>query len=148
VAQLGVRVLTLSHTPLGDAGAAALAPALECALHLSHLRVRECGLGDRGCRLLAGVLRACPSLELLDLSWNRIGPAATAALVDTLPQAEHLHTLGLACCALADAHGAHACHALAARSSWRHVDLSGSPLLDRTWLPPRCPCACMPCTGA
>ena len=82
--------LNLSHTAIGDKGAAVLCGSLEDLVQLTALRVRQCRLQDQGCALVATLLRDCHHIAELDLSWNVLGPSACAAVIECLPHAQHL----------------------------------------------------------
>lgn len=90
-----LRSLNLSHTAIGDKGAAALCKSLEGVVHMAALRVRECRLQDQGCALVATLLRECQLITELDLSWNVLGPSACAAVINCLPHAQHLEVCEL-----------------------------------------------------
>lgn len=107
-AQPGLHTLVLAgNRGLGDAGAAALAPA---ALVLSELDLSGCGLGPDGATALAGRAgggvgaAAGPygRLSVLRLGANQLGPAGAAALA-TLVGGRGLRELHLPGCAIGDA---------------------------------------------
>jgi len=107
-AQPGLHTLVLAgNRGLGDAGAAALAPA---ALVLSELDLSGCGLGPGGAAALAGRAgggvgaAAGPygRLSVLRLGGNQLGPAGAAALA-ALVGGRGLRELHLPGCAIGDA---------------------------------------------
>ena len=96
----------LRNVRVGDAGASALAAALDRGAlpRLKHLFLRNATIGDAGLVALAPALRRRPALEGLGLNRNPFGDKGLAALVAPPPkdappqQAEvlaRLYTLGL-----------------------------------------------------
>ena len=119
--------LDLGGNLLGDAGAAALAPALPLlARSLKRLCLSDCGFGDEGVAELETALPALTALQALDLdgclecsaskllpclgqlttltllslSRNRVGKEELAALVPCLARLTALQHLGLEACQL------------------------------------------------
>jgi hypothetical protein len=90
-----LRVLTLRHNTIGDAGASALAPL--CARFLEALDLQDNRVGADGCAALAAALRthAC-TLRHLDLRRNRGGAAGAASLAGALITNASLTSLSLA----------------------------------------------------
>jgi Ran GTPase-activating protein (RanGAP) involved in mRNA processing and transport len=78
---------TLFNVFLGDAGASALAVALERGAlpRLEHLYLRFASIGDAGLVALASALRRRPALETLDLAFNIFGDEGLAAIVAPPP---------------------------------------------------------------
>ena len=57
---------------IGDVGAGAFGDMLRRNTVLQELGLRYCGITSQGCYQLAGGVRANSTLQVLDLSWNRI----------------------------------------------------------------------------
>ena len=77
-----LRKLHLQESGLGDAGASAIARALQQGTwgSLEELNLSACGLGDEGAVSFAIALRhGVPKLRELNLSGNRLGHAAAKA---------------------------------------------------------------------
>ena len=116
--------LPLARSQLGNAGLAALAPALSaipglqtlgvdnnlvsgtegakalCMLlgtvpGLTHLDVSYCSLRNEGAALLAAVLRGLTCLQTLDISSISIGDSGMVTVAPALAALPHLHTLNV-----------------------------------------------------
>ena len=81
--------LSIYDTHVGDAGASALAAALEQGAlpRLKTLQLSSAAIGDAALVALAPALRRLPALELLGLNDNPLGDAGLAALVPPPPAA-------------------------------------------------------------
>ena len=96
-----VTCVVLAHVPVGDAGASALAAALDRGAlpRLKILYLHTAAIGDAGLVALAPALRRRPALERLYFDGNLFGDKGLAALVAPppadapLPQAEALAQL-------------------------------------------------------
>jgi hypothetical protein len=96
-----LRVLSLRHNFVGDAGAAALAPL--CARFLEALDLQDNRVAFAGMNALAEALRApACTLQRLDLRRNRAGIAGAAVLADALHSNASLVVLSLAHNAIGD----------------------------------------------
>ena len=80
-------MLWISHMHVGDAGASALAAALDRGAlpRLKSLGLTHAAIGDAGLVALAPALRRRPALELLVLAGNPFGDEGLAALVGPPP---------------------------------------------------------------
>ena len=85
----------LSNHNIGDAGAIALAGALEKNTVLTTLYIGGNNIGDAGAAALAGALKKNTVLTWLRLSSNNIGNAGAAALSGALEKNTVLTTLEL-----------------------------------------------------
>jgi len=82
-----VTCFVLFNVCVGDAGASALAAALDrgALLRLKHFTVSNAAIGDAGLVALAPALRRRPALERLGLSGNPFGDEGLTALVAPPP---------------------------------------------------------------
>jgi hypothetical protein len=82
-----VTIVLLSNVCVGDAGASALAAALERGAlpRLELLALHNAAIGDAGLVALAPALRRRPALKYLDLEGNPFGDKGLAALVAPPP---------------------------------------------------------------
>ena len=87
--------LDLSNNPIGPFGVAMVAEALHDNLCLEVLRLRRCGIRDRGMMVLAEVLQECSALRVLDLSDSGLGPATVPGLVEAIEMSVMLEELYL-----------------------------------------------------
>jgi len=87
--------LDLSDNRLGDAGAVALAGALEPTARLETLDLRVNSVGDEGAESLALVLARNAALTALHLRDNCIGDAGAERIAEALQDNTHLTTLDL-----------------------------------------------------
>ena len=87
--------LNLRANQIGDAGAQALATALEQNTSLTELNLFDNQIGAAGAQALAKALQTNSSLRVLDLSRNQIGNEGAQALVTALQTKSSLSTLAL-----------------------------------------------------
>ena len=84
---------------LTDLSGVALADALNENRHLSHLRLVCCvGLTDDTARAVARMLEVNNKLELLDLSWTKIGELGVEVLAQAMTKNRAVTTLNLSGC--------------------------------------------------
>jgi Ran GTPase-activating protein (RanGAP) involved in mRNA processing and transport len=115
---LNVSNRVVAGKSIGDAGLAALAPAL---LNVRTLKLNYCGLTLQCAAALAGLIRDSRALESLHVSMNQLGARGVAVLAAALQPSVSLRTLHAQGC---DA-GADGVIALAdaLRRGWRASDL-------------------------
>ncbi|TYZ63503.1 hypothetical protein PybrP1_010315 [[Pythium] brassicae (nom. inval.)] len=117
--------INVSHMAIGDALAGVFAQCLRDLPMVTGLNVRNNRLGDAGLRALVDVVVAKPDLFHLDLSENKCGGAAAAALAGYLGSAAcTLQTLKLSRADVDDAELAPFARALHANRSLRTLELS------------------------
>ena len=75
-----LRSLRLSYNKIGDEGAAAIAAGLRGAPAIESVAVRICALSAAGALAVARELSALPTVREVDLSGNKLGGAAMAAM--------------------------------------------------------------------
>ena len=75
-----MEVLDLRFNDVGDAGAAALASALERSTTMKTLDLFQTDVSDSGVVALASGLGRSPSMTTLDLSWNQITDVCVSTL--------------------------------------------------------------------
>jgi len=83
---------------MGDAGAAALAAALEMNETLQKLNLEHCSVGNAGAAVLALVLETNKTLRMLKIGNNPLNAAGAAALAAALETNETLQELDLRDC--------------------------------------------------
>ncbi|XP_041960856.1 NACHT, LRR and PYD domains-containing protein 12-like isoform X3 [Alosa sapidissima] len=124
--------LDLSHNDLGDSGVQLLSKGLSsphCKLHT--LRLADCKLTDKLCKIVTSVLQSPNSLLLLDLSGNDLGDSGTQLLSEGLSSSNCiLQTLRLADCKLAEKSCEIVASILQLPNSLLQLDLSDNELGD------------------
>ncbi|KAF8055831.1 EGY2 [Scenedesmus sp. PABB004] len=114
---------------LGDAGLAALAPALKDCKRLSHLDLGGNDAGPEGAAALAGALVSHPSLTLLELGYNPLGPGGAATIAGAFKHDTKLETLKLGWCKVGGGEGARAlADLLMFNTTLTQLDLRGNGL--------------------
>ena len=83
-ASLQYLLLNTQHQHLGDAGAIALARALQTNQQLRHLHLNSCKIGNVGIQALADALKINNTLSALSLEGNAIDGTGIAMLADAL----------------------------------------------------------------
>ena len=76
--------LRMQHNKLGDEGVTALASALANNQSLTHLQLRDVGVGQSGSFALADAVRRHPALLKLGLEQNNMHPEATEKLLHAM----------------------------------------------------------------
>ena len=127
--------LNLSHTPLSEPSARALAQAHLSLSRLSALRLRGCALGDVGavfiCRALHHPEASSSSrLSELALASNHLTPSAAPEIAEALRELPALHSLDLSYNALGGAGCALLGEALSERRVLRALSLASCNLDD------------------
>lgn len=92
----GLAALDLTHSKMGDAGAAALAIAMGSNSAVTALQLHNCAIGDAGVERLCAALGALPSLGALSLSMNHFSDRGVRAVARLVGEAPALETLDLA----------------------------------------------------
>lgn len=96
---LALKVLTLDNTHLGDAAAEILFRGVRCCTSLKELSLAYCGLSARGMAALADALLpdvlhgrvvGQPSMEVLNLKGNKIGPFGLQVVAGVVAGVESL----------------------------------------------------------
>ena len=78
--------LRLQHNALGDEGVVELATALDANHSLTHLQLRDVGVGERGVRALGETIHKHPTLTRLGLEQNPFIPSATSKLLQAMQE--------------------------------------------------------------
>lgn len=78
------KVIDMSDSPIGSAGAKCVAAAISFCELLEEMRLANCGIGDEGARFLFNELLACHSVTHLDLSGNPLSEKCFDALAKLL----------------------------------------------------------------
>ena len=140
-----VKTLNLSHNPLGDKGAKALAEMLEgngaessgtVNTTLEHVDLSWCLIGPVGAQHLAQALCVNTSVKTLDLSRNRLGDEGAKALAEMLGAESSgtvnttLEHVNLSSCSTGPVGAQHLAQALCVNTSVKTLTLSDNPLCD------------------
>ncbi|XP_041960849.1 NACHT, LRR and PYD domains-containing protein 12-like isoform X25 [Alosa sapidissima] len=123
--------LDLSHNDVGDTGVQLVSKGLSsprCKLHT--LRLAECTLSEKSCRIVATVLQSPNSLIELDLSHNDLGDSGVQLLFKGLSSHCKLQTLRFAGCILTDKSCEIMASVLQSPNSLIELDLSHNDLGD------------------
>ncbi|XP_076137452.1 NACHT, LRR and PYD domains-containing protein 3-like isoform X2 [Alosa pseudoharengus] len=124
--------LDLSHNDLGDSGVQLLSKGLSsphCKLHI--LRLAECKLSEKSCRIVATVLQSPNFLIELDLSHNDLGDSGVQFLSKGVSSPHcKLQTLRLAGCKLTDTSCEVVASVLLSPNSLQQLDLNDNDLGD------------------
>ncbi|XP_076139317.1 NACHT, LRR and PYD domains-containing protein 12-like [Alosa pseudoharengus] len=124
--------LDLSDNYLGDSGVQLLSKGLSssnCKIHT--LRLTDCKLSERSCRIVASVLQSPNSMIELDLSHNVLRDSGVYLLSKGLSSSHcKLQTLRLADCKLTDKLGEIVASVLQSPNSMIELDLSHNVLRD------------------
>jgi len=127
----GLEELFLYHNPkIGSEGAQALARLLALGptgvASLRRLSLAVCGLGDQGCRSLAGALHINDRLTALDVSGNRATDHTAVSFAEALSKNDVLEELNLAINSIGDDGLQHLASAIDSKrcSAIRLLDLS------------------------
>ncbi|XP_041960848.1 NACHT, LRR and PYD domains-containing protein 12-like isoform X24 [Alosa sapidissima] len=123
--------LDLSHNDVGDTGVQLVSKGLSsprCKLHT--LRLAECTLSEKSCRIVATVLQSPNSLIELDLSHNDLGDSGVQLLFKGLSSHCKLQTLRFAGCKLSEKSCGIVATVLKSPNSLIELDLSHNDLGD------------------
>ncbi|XP_041960845.1 NACHT, LRR and PYD domains-containing protein 12-like isoform X21 [Alosa sapidissima] len=123
--------LDLSHNDVGDTGVQLVSKGLSsprCKLHT--LRLAECTLSEKSCRIVATVLQSPNSLIELDLSHNDLGDSGVQLLFKGLSSHCKLQTLRLSECTLSEKSCGIVATVLQSPNSLIELDLSHNDLRD------------------
>jgi hypothetical protein len=97
-ADIKLESLSLSNYPIGSEGAQILEETVSQYSALKTLKIIDCDLGTDSANTIAKIIRANPTLERLDLSYNRHFPGSNITremTIKTLVRRGLIHNMGL-----------------------------------------------------
>jgi Ran GTPase-activating protein (RanGAP) involved in mRNA processing and transport len=103
-----LQVLSMNNCNIGTAKFVILKDALVGKSELLELHLRDNKIDDSGCRYVVELLTGCPSLQVLDLTWNNIESAGIRVITAALPLARNLRKLVLYESSMVDDETSHA----------------------------------------